>query len=89
MLCTFDIQRSTITNLEGSGLLHAMVAGMGWALQCNRVASTSGSQKVTVFVVFHMPLGLGEVGTFKLSTRDVAAKLGTLNAMLPSLSKVM
>ena len=37
-------------------------------LQCNGVASTSGSQKVTVFAVFLELLGFGEVGTFMLST---------------------
>ena len=57
-------------------------------LLCDGVASTSGSQKVTVFVVFLMSLELGEVGTFKLSTWEVAAMLGTLNATIPSLSEV-
>ena len=58
------------------------------ALQCNGVKSMSGSWKVTAFAVFLMPLGSGEVGTSMLSTSDVAAKLGTLNAMIPSLSEV-
>ena len=58
------------------------------ALQCNGAMSTSGSQKVTALVVFLMPLQLGEVGTSRLSTWEVAAKLGTLNTMIPSLSKV-
>ena len=56
-------------------------------LQCDGAASTSGSQKVTVFLVFLMPLGFGEVGISKLSTWEVGAKLGTLNMMIPSLFK--
>ena len=58
-------------------------------LQCDGGASTSGSQKVTVFAVFLMPLGFGEVGMFKLSSWDVTARLETFNAMIPSLSEVM
>ena len=57
-------------------------------LQCNGTSSTSGSWKMTVFVVFLVPLGLGEVGVSMLSTWEVAAKLGTLKATIPSLSKV-
>ena len=36
-----------------------------------------------------MPLGVGEVGMLRSSTWEVAAKLGTLNAMIPSLFEVM
>ena len=59
------------------------------ALQCNGAASTSGSQNVAIFAVIFVPLGFREIGTSKLSTLEVAAKLGTLNAMIPSLSEVV
>ena len=64
------------------------LAGDG-VLQCDGDASTSGFWKMTVFVVFLMLLGFGEVGTSKLSTWEVAARLGTLTIMIPSLSKVV
>ena len=58
------------------------------ALQCGEASSTMGSQKLTVLVVFLMPVGFREVGMFKLSIWEVAARLGTLNVTIPSLSNV-
>ena len=59
-----------------------------WALLCGLVVSTSGSQKVTCLAVFLMSLGVGEVGMLRLSTLEVTARLGTLNAMIHSLSEL-
>ena len=60
-----------------------------WLLQCGLLVSTRGSWKVTVLAVFLMPSGEGEVDMASLSTWEVAASLGTLNTMIPSLANVM
>ena len=60
----------------------------GGALLCNGAVSTNGSQKVTCLAVVLLLLGSGEVGMLRLPTWEVAAKLRTLNAMIPSLSEV-
>ena len=52
----------------------------GWA------GSTRGSQKVTHFVVFLKPQGIGDMGTLRSSIWQVAARFVNLNSKIPSLS---
>ena len=53
-------------------------------VQCDRSRSIRGSWKVTYLAVLLKPLWLGEVGMVRASMRDCAARLGTLNSMIPS-----
>ena len=74
--------------LKGSDLPCAATA-CGVAVAAVQLGvSTSGSWKVTLLAVFLVPLGVGEVGTQRSSTWEVAARLGTLNP-LRSLASLM
>ena len=77
-----------LTLREAVFLMPLWLVGQG-VLLCNWEVSMSGLQKVTHLAVLLMLLGVGEVGTLKSSTWEVAAKLGTLKAMIPSLSEVV
>ena len=46
------------------------------------------SQMVTCFVVFLLMQGVGDDGTLRLLIWEDAARLGTLNSKIPSLSEV-
>ena len=59
-----------------------------WELLCIWAVSTRGLQNVTLLLVFLMLLGVGEVGILRGSTWNVAARFGTLNSKIPSLSEV-
>ena len=76
-----------LTLREALFLMLLQLVGL-WVLLCSLVVSTSGLQKITCLAVLRMLLGVEEVGMLRSSTWEVAARLGTLNAMIPSLSKV-
>ena len=59
-----------------------MVALHGWSRQ------TRGSLNVMLLAVFLLPLGVGDERTLRSSMWEVAARLGTLNSKIPSLSDV-
>ena len=64
-----------------------MVGRVGVTACVDHLCLLYGVQKVTLLAVFLLPLGeAGASATW--STLDVAAKLGTLNAMMPNLSDV-
>ena len=77
-----------LTLREAVFFMQLQLSGLG-VLPCNQQVSMSGLQKVTFLAVFLMLLGIGEVVMLRSSTWEVAPMLGTLNAMIPSLSEVV
>ena len=59
-----------------------------WLLHCGLLVSRRESWMVTHLAVFLAPPWKGEIDTVMLFTQEVAAKLGTLNAVIPNLSEV-
>ena len=57
-------------------------------LLCGGAESTRGSWKVTHFVIFLRPQGVGDDGTLRSSVWEDMARLGILNSKSPCLSEV-
>ena len=78
----------TVTLRDAVFLMPIQLEGFGSLLVLVSSVSCVGSQKITLFAVFLWPLGEGGASAM-WSTLDVAAKLGTSNAMIPNLSNVV
>ena len=57
-------------------------------MQCGWSRSIRGLEKVIHLAVFLEPPWGGELGTVRMSMWECAARLGTLNSRIPSLSDV-
>ena len=86
-LCFEPLMQTGLLKLTSRAAVfpHATVMGRGWVLQCWFLQGVPESGSFSGLP--HAALGRG-VDTATLFTWDVAARLGTLNTIIPSLSDV-